>query len=114
MALVNIHFGEEVGEKFKALVDSGLDAEQYKAVKALEPEKKPDADAEAEAQAAALKAIEDAGPDNPGSGDSTKTKDFLALVAEYRAAHKCGVVDAQKAVMSQYPDAHAAYIKSVN
>ena len=51
---------------------------------------------------------------DPGSGGAGKPKDFMAMVAEYRAAHKCGVVDAQKAVMNQYPDAHAAYIKSVN
>jgi signal peptide peptidase SppA len=116
--LAVVQFGEEAGEKFKSIVDSGVTVDQFKAVQSVNPVKKPDDNqASSAVKKKMLEVISDAGADNPGAdqnADISTGKDFMALVGEYMAAHKCSKVVAMKAVMVQHPGKHQAYIKSVN
>jgi signal peptide peptidase SppA len=116
--LAEVQFGEKAGSKFKAIVDSGVTVEQFKAVQDANPPADP---AETEADKATkdkmLDVISDAGPDNPGAdqnADISTAKGFLALVDEYMTARQCSKVDAMKAIMMKHPEKHRDYIKSVN
>lgn len=118
LGLAGVQFGKEAGEKFKAVVETGVTVEQFTAIKeaAGTPEKSGEADAVTKAKEAMLENIHQAGAANPGanSGAQGGEKDFMALVAEHMAVHKCGKVDAMKAVMRTDPRAHAKYLDSVN
>lgn len=117
LGLVEAHFGEDAGGKFRALVDTGVSVQQLKAIKDIEPAAGESAvSAEEQKQAEMLEAIHKAGAPNPGAGDPPNTgdKDFMSLVAEHQQLHKCGKVDAMKAVMKSNPQAHKGYIESVN
>ena len=118
LGLANVQFGEEAGGKFTAVVETGVTVEQFTAVKAAAGDGKGNTEADAvnQAKAAMLENIHQAGADNPGAntGATTTEKDFMAQVDEHMAVHKCGKVDAMKAVMRANPQAHAKYLDSVN
>ncbi len=69
LGMAEVHFGEDAGAKFKALVESGISVEQYKATVAAIGKPEPDKGAEEEARKAALEALKAAGAPNPGAGD---------------------------------------------
>lgn len=81
LSLVSAQFGDEAGEKFAALVASGVTAEQIKALKALNPER-PAVSAEATLMAEMLKEIKKAGSDNPGVETEDNNSDAGLSVEE--------------------------------
>jgi len=110
-----IQFGEDAGEKFKAVIESGISADQFKAVKAATPEPPtPDTSAADEM----LEQIHDAGAANPGADAGASAgggaKGFMVQVEEYVTVHKCTKTVAIEAVMKADPAAHKAYLESVN
>lgn len=112
--LVDIQFGKEQAAGLKKVIEEGVTPSQLKAIKALSPEPKKE-DAEDLEKDKMLKAIQNAGADNPGAdGDQVDEKDFMVMVDEYQAAHKCRKIDAIAAVSAQHPKAHDAYIEKAN
>ena len=115
LGMAEIHFGAEEGAKFKALIDSGISVEQYKATVAAIGTPKPDKSAEEAAKAAALEALKNFGAQNPGAGNPPEGgKGYMALVEEYRAMHKCSKTDAMMAVNISHPKARQEYIDKNN
>lgn len=118
LGLVKAHFGDEPGGKFETIVATDITVEQYKAIVGEKPPAGQSAEAESiqKAKGEMLNSIEKAGAENPGGGDKTQTgdKDFMAMVEEYDAMHKCGKTKAMQAIMKKHPEAHKAYIASVN
>ena len=111
MGLAKVHFGEEGGAKFEALVASGMSVEQYQAAVAAigKPEEKKTA------QADALAALKDSGAENPGAGNEPAGgKDYMALVDEYRAQKKVTKTEAMIAVNKSHPKARQDYINKNN
>lgn len=112
-----IQFGAEDGEKFKAIVVSGVTVEQFKAIQAVNPHAAAAGDAESAARAEMLAAIKGAGAGNPGAGKEKidgKEKDYMALVNDYAAANKVSKMEAMKSVMAEHPAAHKAYLDRAN
>lgn len=115
IGLAEVHFGADEGAKFKALVESGISVEQYKATVAAIGKPAGSKSAEQEAQAAALEALKQSGAPNPGSGnESAGGKDYMALVEEYRVANKCSKTEAMMAVNKSHPQARQDYISKNN
>jgi ClpP class serine protease len=117
IGLAKIHLGEEIGAKFEALVASGVSVDQYKAMKSAigEPPAAPAAANEEAARLAALEALKTSGAQNPGAGDPpTGGKDYMVLVEEYRAQHKCSKTDAMMAVNRLNPQARQDFINKNN
>lgn len=112
--LVSIQFGSEPGDKFKKIVETGTTVEQFQAIRDLNPPQQKE-DEEAKARAKALEALKQSGADNPGSGAGAgKTdKDFMTMVSEYQATHKVTKGTAIEAVQALYPQAHEAWLTSV-
>jgi signal peptide peptidase SppA len=119
LGLAAVQFGQD-GEKFKAIVDSGVTVEQFKAIQATLPaQPDPDGAESAAVQAAKdqmLDALHQGSPENPGANNGVQNneKNFMTMVKEYQSVHKCGRVAAMQEVMKEHPEAHAAYLKSVN
>jgi len=110
VGLVTVHSGEESGEKLRAIIESGVTVDQFKAIKALEPEKIDDP-----IKDKMLEAITDAGADNPGPGNGEPDpKDYLSLVREYQVANSVTKFEAMKEINKQYPDARKSFLKKVN
>lgn len=102
-------FGEEDGERFRAIAESGITADQYRVANPEAGKKRGDK--------AALEALLKISPANPGAntgGENQPEPDFEALVAEYREAKKCGRVEAMMAIAGKHPKAHQAYLRKVN
>jgi signal peptide peptidase SppA len=117
IGLAAVHFGDEAGQKFRAIVETGLSVEQFRAVHQAMPEARAADDAEARKKEELLAAIKAAGAENPGSGSQPVphgSKDFLATVEEYVVVHKCTRTDAMKKVMADHPALHEAYLKKAN
>ena len=115
LGMAEIHFGAEEGAKFKALIDSGISVDQYKATVAAIGTPKPDKAAEEAARLAALEALKASGAQNPGAGSPPEGgKGYMALVEEYRAMHKCSKTDAMMAVNISHPKARQEYIEKNN
>lgn len=115
VGLAKVHFGEEQGAKFEALVNSGISVEQYKAT--VEAIWKPSGTSTAEetARAAALETLRASGADNPGAGNEPAGgKDYMALVTEYKADNKCSKTEAMMAINKSHPQARADYISKNN
>lgn len=118
LSLVKAHVGDEEGAKIEALVASGVTVDQYKAVLALQrpaaPPAPPAPPAGSSQQAAMLAAIQAAGhginPGSDGGAGSQGNKDFMALVAEYQAIHKCKKSEAMKAIAATNPGAHETWV----
>jgi len=111
LGLAVIQFGEQAGETFKAVVETGVTEEQFAAIKKTQPEK-----ASTDKQEQMLEAIHKAGAEDVGRASaSTGTgKDFMTQVEEHVALHKCSKTQAMQAVIQKDPAAHEAYLKSVN
>lgn len=109
LGLANIQFGVDAGEKFKAVVDSGVTVEQFQAVSDAGPEGAvPDAGKIAEM----LEAIHDAGADNPGQGVTVGgPTDFVEAWKAIQKETGCTVQDAIKKAVEAYPDLHKAYLE---
>lgn len=118
LKFIEIQFDEQTAAEFKALFDSDITPDQLKAVKNMKPKKddqpKDDQDDENK-KAAMLKAIQDAGADNPGP-DSTiiESKDYMVLVREYQAEHKCGIYEAMRAIDAANPELRKNFIRKAN
>jgi signal peptide peptidase SppA len=115
--LLKIQFDEKTAENFKELLESGTTPEQFKSIKNLipDPDKKPDKDEDEAAKAAMLEAVKKAGADNPGADNQVAgAKDYMALVREYIAEHKCGMFEAQRAIDKLDPELRKAYLRKVN
>jgi len=118
LGLVNIQFGQEAGEIFKAVVDSGVTVEQFTAVKAANPNigevESPELKAIQDSKDEMLTAIKEAGAENPGSGGEENLEtDFMALVDAYQREHKCSKTEAMKKIGASHPDAHKAYLEKL-
>jgi signal peptide peptidase SppA len=121
LKLIEIQFGKDEAGQFKTLLKTGLTAEQFQAVKNLNPEPEPepdddgDDDGDDDAQTAALKAIQDAGADNPGpDSQSDSEKDYMTLCREYMAEHKVSMFEAQRAIDKTDPELRKKFIKRAN
>ncbi len=118
IGLANVHFGEEAGSRFAAIINTGVTVEQYKAIRGDAPPEGEAAESKkvAEEKAKMLEALHNAAPENPGAGASQPggSKDFMAMVEEYQAMHKCTKAEAMAAVMKADPKAHEEYIARVN
>ena len=129
MGLAAIQFGDEAGEKFKAIVDSGVTVDQFQAVSAISgavvagseasgtAAEVAAAAAEAKARADALAALQASGAENPGSGGQSEAPgggDFMAMVTEYQDKKKCSRTAALKAIAAQHPDLQKQYLEKVN
>jgi len=115
IGLAEAHFGAEAGAKFKALVESGISVDAYKAAVAAIGTPKPDTSAEETARLAALEALKNSGAQNPGAGnESAGGKDYMTLVEEYRAMKKCSKTDAMMAVNKDHPKARQEYLRKAN
>jgi len=112
LGLAAVQFGEEDGEKFKAVVETGVTVEQFKSIQATQPAQSKKLDKQEEM----LEAIKGAGAPNPGAGDtvnsSTTGKDFMAQVTAHMQQHGCSKGQAMQAVQAQDPKAHRAWIMS--
>ena len=111
VGLVNIQFGEDAGETFKSVVETGVTIDQFAAIQKTQPKQKSTG-----SQAEMLEAIHKAGAGDVGHGDQqTGTgKDFLVQVDEHVALHKCSKTIAMQEVIKKDSGAHEAYLKSVN
>jgi signal peptide peptidase SppA len=115
--LLEIQFDEKTAADFKKLLDSGTTPEQFAAIKNLtpKPDKTTDGDEDEATRAAMLKAIQGAGADNPGADNQTAgAKDYMAMVREYMAEHKCGMFEAQRAIDKLDPELRKAYLRKAN
>ncbi|WP_319525675.1 signal peptide peptidase SppA [uncultured Desulfosarcina sp.] len=113
LAIAKIHFGEEVAGKFEAVINTGVTAEQYQAIRP-EPVKSEEEKAIEAAKAETLKAIQEAGADNPGAGGGGDDKDFMAVVEETAERKKISKTEAMKIVAKQNPELHQAFLKKAN
>jgi len=118
LALVGAQFGKEAGEKFKAVIESGVSVEQLAAIKALEPEVDDTLTGDAAVNAATekmLAKIKESGVAGLGidSSSSGGGKGFMAQVEEHLDAHKGSRTEAIKAVIKKDPAAHEAYLKEM-
>jgi capsid assembly protease len=113
LAIAKIHFGEESAGKFEAVINTGVTAEQYQAIRP-EPVKSEEEKALEAAKAETLKAIQDAGADNPGAGSGGDDKDFMALVEETAERKKISKTQAMQLVARDNPQLHQAYLKKAN
>jgi signal peptide peptidase SppA len=112
IGLAGIHFGDEAGEKFQAVVASGISVEQYRTV--IPEGSTPAQSGESKLMEKMLEAITtETGQKTVGTGGEEQPIDFMGLVEEYREQHKCKKADAMKAIAKQYPDAHAAYLETL-
>lgn len=119
LGLAAVMFGEEQGDKFKALVASGITVDQYQAVRGAgdtsgeEPES-PEAAAVANAKQDMLAAINAAGPENPGAGaGSDAPASFEEAWKAVKAEENCSVQEAMKRVAARHPELHTQYLEDL-
>lgn len=110
-----VALGDDVGPKAKALIESGITAEQYRSTGATLIVSA--ADAEARMKEQILAELKKGGAPSIGA-DGTPivpagSKDFNALVAEWEAVNKCSHADAIRAVVRLNPEAHDAYVEKL-
>lgn len=116
IGMAEVHFGAEAGAKFRALIESGISVEQYKATVAAIGSPQPAGESEEDRKrAAALEALKNSGAENPGAGSGQQTgKGYMELVDEYRALHKCSKTDAMMAINKTNPKARQDYLEKAN
>jgi capsid assembly protease len=124
--LVTIAASEDQGPKIIALINATTPADQLKAAMDLkEATQMIAATASAAADSAAetakkeeiLAALKTTGAPamgTDGNGVTTASLDYLTLVENHMALHKCTKLEAMQAVTAKFPDAHKAYIKKAN
>lgn len=116
LGLAGIHFGSEEGEKFAGIVNTGVTVEQLKAIRGSEPSTTAESD-EDKKREEMLAALKGSGASPVGADDgkaAAEGKDYMVLVNEYRAEHKCTMTDALKEITARYPEKHKDYIKKAN
>ena len=115
--------GDEDGARITALVNAVTPAEMLKASREIDSARASaqasgtDSPAEAQRKQEILNALKTSGAPAAGAGDPAAAmggKDYMALVDEYAAAHKCSKFQAMQAVNRVHPDARQAYIAGAN
>ena len=121
LSLAGVQFGKETADAFARVVETGVTIEQFTAIRQAQPVQaatpSPEAEAVKKAKDEMLAALHNANPPNPGAGNASVvsgTKDFMVMVAEHRAIHKCSAEAAMKAVIKANPASHKAYIAKAN
>lgn len=119
LSLIEIQFDEEQSTKLKSVIESGVSAEQFKAITDLSGKSKSGSDGESDEEKAArekaLKALENSGADNPGAGDDgVGKKDYMTLVEEYMTTHNVPRLKAMQAINRSHPKEREQYIKDQN
>lgn len=117
IGLAAIQFGEEAGNKFKAVVETGVTVEQFKAISGINPAASATDAAEKAEREKMLAALQASGADNPGASKEKTTvgdKDFMTLVDEYATANKTTKTVAMQKVRAMHPKVHEAYIAKMN
>jgi len=117
IGLAAIQFGDEKGAKFKAVVETGVTVEAFRAVMDATGgnAETDETDAEAaiiKAKADALNAINNAGPPDPGA-DNTQSAggdNYMQLVADYQRENKCSKFIAMQAISRSNPEVRQKYI----
>ena len=113
LSLVDIQFGEEVGEKFKAVVETEVSPEQLLAIREASGWR-PSAETD-ELKEQMLSVINYVSPPNPGAEAPTGGRaNYIELVNDYQREHKCNKFEAMSAINSKHPSAREDYINSVN
>jgi hypothetical protein len=113
MGLASIQFGED-GDKFKALVASGVSVDQFKAIKAMAPEKPKDTDTESDPKAAKmLEELKKANAQDPGAGDGGEDgpKTFKAAWQAIKKEDGCSTREAMSKASRKYPKLYEAQVK---
>lgn len=116
LGLAGVHFGTEEGAKFAGIVNTGVTVEQLTAIRGSEGSA-PAQSAEDKKREELLAGIKAAGAPGVGAdarGAGAETKDYMTLVNEHRAQHKCSMTEAMSAVTAKYPEKHREYIKAAN
>ena len=118
--IMGIHeavFGGEASAKFKAVVESGVTAEQASALLAISPENQAESGDRAEGgdrvtRAQILEGLHNAAPEpvQTNAGQDSGKADFTAKVKAYKLEHKCSQEEALKAVAKDDPKGHATYL----
>lgn len=116
LGICSAHFGTEAGEKFAAIIKTGVTVGQYAAIKATVPEAHATETAEDRKKAELLASITAAGAGNPGAGSpgNEPLKDYMTLVLEYMAVNKCAMNVAMQNVTAAHPEKHREYIIKAN
>ena len=119
LGLVAIQFGEDAGTRFKTLAESGISVEQFRAIRALNPETAPApaAGKEQQTKEQLLAALATSGAPDVGADGKPLTqgdKDYMTLVEEYMTVHTCSKVAAMQAVTAAHPELHREFIKKAN
>lgn len=110
LGLAGIQFDD--GGKFKALVESGVSVDQFKAVKDLQPKKSEDQETDPKA-AEMLDELKKANAQDPGQGgDAGDTpKDFISAAKAIKEAEKCGHREAFSKAAKRFPALYEAHAK---
>ena len=119
LGLVAIQFGEDAGTRFKTLAESGISVEQFRAIRALNPETAPApaAGKEQQTKEQLLAALATSGAPDVGADGKPLTqgdKDYMTLVEEYMTVHTCSKVAAMQAVTAAHPELHREFIEKAN
>ena len=122
LGMVEVQFGAEQGEKFRAVVETGVTVDQFKAIKGTNPEPETtgtdtELNAVETAKAALAAALEAAGPENPGfdaNGNSEGGQDYMAAVNAYQRENKCTKFEAMQTVNRENPELRKSYLKKAN
>lgn len=118
LELISIQFDGDQAEKLKSVIESGVSADQFRAIKGLETESNAgdsESDEEKKAREKALAAIEGAGAENPGAGEGeTGKKDYMELVENYMAEKNVPRLKAMQAINRSHPKEREEFIKKQN
>jgi len=119
LGLADIQFGAETGEKFRAVIKTGVSVEQFTAIRGAAPENQGQSDHEEKsiekAKSEMLTALKGSGADNPGAGSGqSEGLGFLALVEQYRQVNTCSKSTAMQMVAKQNPKAHQVFLSACN
>jgi len=117
LEIISVQFDEEQAAKLKSVIESGVSAEQFKAIKDLEPKAKAggESDEDAEFKDKMLKNLEGSGAGDPGAGDAGEApKDYMVLVEEYMAQYSIPRLAAMTRVNQDHPKAREEFIKKNN
>jgi len=113
LGLVYVHFGQEQGEKFKTLIETGVTAEQLKAIKAIEPKQEQPVDK----NELALEKLKKTGAENPGFADEITAddtpKDFMSAVEAVMVDKGISRAKAVRQVVNEQPELHEQYLNSL-
>jgi signal peptide peptidase SppA len=112
--LAGIQFDEQQAKNFQTIIEEGVTPAQLKAIKSLNPPAAVEEDDEDLKKDEMLKAIQEAGPENPGPDGGEGEKDYMVMVEEYQLANSCTKFDAMRAINRIHPQAREDFIRRVN